>query len=53
MLYIRPTGHSYVLSPHQWSPLHWAADGGHVNVVKFLVEKEANLHSEDDDGVSE
>ena len=36
------------------SPLHWAADGGHVNTVKMLIEKGAELHSkDDDDGVSE
>ena len=43
----------HFLSPPQMSPLHWAADKGHVNIVKFLVEKGANLHCEDGLGVSE
>ena len=47
------SGHHHFLSPPQMSPLHWAAEEGHVNIVKFLVEKGANLHSEDEDGVSE
>jgi len=34
------------------SPLHWAVDRGHVNIVKLLVEKGANLYSEVGDGVS-
>ena len=43
-----------VLSPPQMSPLHWAAGGGHVNIVKMLVEKGAELNSKDDEyGVSE
>ena len=45
--------HSGVMSPPQMSPLHWAADSGHVNIVKCLVEKGANLHSKDGYGVSE
>ena len=42
-----------VLSPPQMSPLHWAAGSGHMNIVKTLIEKGANLHSKDDEGVSE
>ena len=38
----------HVLSPHQMSPLHWAADGGHVNTVKFLIEKGADVNFKDD-----
>ena len=43
----------FVLSPHQMSSLHWAADGGHVHTVKCLIEKGAEVNSEDDGGVSE
>ena len=36
------------------SPLHWAADRGHVNIVKCLVDKGAEVNSKDDElGVSE
>ena len=41
-----------VLSPHQMSPLHWAADGGHVDTVRCLVEKGAKINSKDEKGVS-
>ena len=40
-------------SPHQWTPLHQAAYGGHVDAVTYLVQKGANIDSKDDDGVSE
>ena len=43
----------FVLSPHQMTPLHWAADGGRVDTVKYLIEKGAEVNSKDDDGVSE
>ena len=43
----------FVLSHHQWSPLHWAADGGHVDTVKYLIDKGAEVNSKDGFGVSE
>ena len=36
----------------QWSPLHWAAQEGYVNIVRCLVEKGAEVNSEDYKGVS-
>ena len=45
--------HVTLLSPHQMSPLHWAADKGHLNTVRCLVEKEAEVNSKAKDGVSE
>ena len=35
------------------SPLHWAVDGGHVNTVKCLIEKDAEVNSKHEYGVSE
>ena len=32
------------VSPHQITPLHWAAEKGHVNVVQYLLEKGANMN---------
>ena len=43
----------FVLSHNQMSPLHWAADGDHVNIVMWLIEKGAEVNSKDDVGVSE
>ena len=40
-------------SPHQETPLHWAARGGHVDAVTYLVQKGANIDSKDGGGVSE
>ena len=37
----------------QHTPLHWAAGGGHVDTVKYLVEKGANIHRNDEYEVSE
>ena len=47
------SGHHDFLSPPQMSPLHWAVDGGHVHIVKFLIEIGADVNCKDDDGVSE
>ena len=44
----------FVLSHQQSSPLHMAADGGHVNTVKCLIEKGAKINDKDNElGVSE
>ena len=40
-----------LLSPHQWTPLHWAAFYGHTDTVHYLTEKGANINIKDDDGV--
>ena len=39
-------------SRHQWTPVHQAAKEGHVDTVKFLVEKGANIRTKDGYGVS-
>ena len=39
--------------PHQVTPLHYAAAEGHVDTQQYLVEAGADIHSKDDDGVSE
>ena len=41
----------FVLS--QTFPLHWAADGGHADTVKFLIEKGADVNFKDEYEVSE
>ena len=33
-----------------WTPLPWAAEGGHEAVVKLLLEKGAELETKDNDG---
>ena len=35
------------------TPLHCAAPHGHVDVVRYLVDKGADLNIKDEDGVSE
>ena len=43
----------FIYSPHQKTPLHWAADAGHVDIVRCLVEQGADLNIKDDSGVRE
>ena len=33
-----------------WTPLMWAADGGHLEVVKYLANNGANVNDKDDFG---
>ena len=40
-------------SPHQMTPLHWAAEKGHVDTVQYLVWIGANINIKADEGVSE
>ena len=43
---------SLIFSPYQTTPLHRAADEGHVNTVQCLVEKGADISTKDGYGVS-
>ena len=43
----------FVYSPHQWTPLHSAAQKGHVNIASYIVDKGADLNIKDNNGVSE
>ena len=42
-----------VSSPHQWTPLHWAARGGHNDTVKYLIQAGADVNVKENIGVSE
>ena len=42
----------FIFTLCQVSPLHKAAEGGHVNVVKYLVDKEADINVKKRDHVS-
>ena len=37
---------------YQRTPLHAAAEGGHVDTVKYLVTKEAGIDTKDEFGVN-
>ena len=39
------------LSLHQSTPLHVAAEGGHMDIVKCLVGEEADIKKKNKDGV--
>ena len=41
------------LSPlHQWTPLYMAAEGGHEEMVRCLVDEGADINIKDENGVS-
>lgn len=42
----------YHFSLYQRTPLHMAAEGGHKNVVDYLVDKGADVSLKDNAGVS-
>ena len=58
-MYTRLTGihrgscSNFVASPHQKTPLYQAAAKGHVDTVQYLIEAGGDIHSKDDEGVSE
>jgi hypothetical protein len=35
-----------------WSAIHWACNGGHLEIVRFLIESGCSLHIEDLNGLS-
>ena len=45
--------HVILVSSHQMSPLHWAANRSCVDTVKYLIEEGAKVNSKDDAEVSE
>ena len=58
MGYIQSGSHAmfmivYLISPHQKTPLHWAAFQGHPVTAQFLVEKGADINVKDNYGVHE
>ena len=42
-----------VPSPHQYTPLHWAAEVGHGGAVELLLQAGADVNIKDNRGVSE
>ena len=42
-----------VPSPHQWTPLYWAARQGKEGAVQLLIEKGADINIKDKYGVHE
>ena len=55
----RLTGHSWitcsilVASSRQCTPLHYAAAMGHADTLQYLAEAGGDIHSKDDNGVSD
>ena len=41
------------VSPHQQTPLHWAAGEGKEGTVQLLIEKGADINIKDRSGVRE
>ena len=41
------------VSPHQDTPLHYAAGGGHAAIAQFLPEKGADINIKNSKGVRE
>ena len=48
-----PCSTFYIYSPHQYTPLHLAAEGGHVDIVRYLVEQGTDINITSIYGVSE
>ena len=40
-----------VSSPQQETPLHWAATGGHKDIVKYIIQAGADVNIKDNRGV--
>ena len=40
-----------LLSLHQISPMHLAAEGGRIKMVEYLAEEKADINIQDDKGV--
>ena len=46
-------GPCFIYSSHQLTPLHFAAEAGHVDIARCLVENDAHLNIKDENGVGE
>ena len=42
-----------LVSPHQDTPLHMAADSGRTDAIQYLIDKGAGINIKNEDGVSE
>ncbi|KAL5988526.1 hypothetical protein ACLOJK_036291 [Asimina triloba] len=41
---------NYIADSEGRTPLHWAVDRGHMNVVELLISRDANVNMQDNDG---
>jgi ankyrin repeat protein len=46
-LFLRRGADPNVIDSQHWTPLHYAVSGNHLEVVKILIEANANIHLKD------
>ena len=44
--------HTFFFPFRQWTPLHVAVEVGYTDIVKYLVDKEADINIRENGGVS-
>ena len=48
-----PCSTIFIYSSHQYTLLHWAAHEGHMDIVRYFVQQDADINIKDLNGVSE